>query len=327
MTAMFHSSHFFHTPRATGDMHDTLGAVQLGNMIQCVLLGMLTTQTYQYFGEFKGDSRWLKAMVATVWICELASSASIDRAVYGLLVVGPGESLAAKKPPTSLFLGFVFSGISTGIVQGFLAWRVYKFSRSWILPSACWILALYGFVANIVAFSTAWATINGDLLFSSWLLIYRWLLLSLLVAGLITDIAIAAALTISLSRSKSSDATWSVAVIDKLMIWTLQTGILTSVLGAAVMILFLVSPIQWYWMAIFIFLSKVYSISFIAILHGRSTLREMSTPAVKGLEDALGSVNPKMRHSTAGDLVNFEMAGSSTSRENLEMKVQPRRFP
>ncbi|KAJ7708047.1 hypothetical protein B0H17DRAFT_1325068 [Mycena rosella] len=57
---------------ASLNLNTTIGALQIGVLISYVLLGVTTTQTYIYYCRFPDDSPKLKALVAAVWVCEMA---------------------------------------------------------------------------------------------------------------------------------------------------------------------------------------------------------------------------------------------------------------
>ncbi|KAF8309643.1 hypothetical protein DL93DRAFT_2085352, partial [Clavulina sp. PMI_390] len=47
-----------------------LGMTLIGNMLASVLFGVITVQTKSYFSRFPQDSRWVKGMVAFLWLSQ-----------------------------------------------------------------------------------------------------------------------------------------------------------------------------------------------------------------------------------------------------------------
>jgi hypothetical protein len=66
---------------------ETIGALFIGNLVSCVVLGVLLSQAYKYVRRYPGDRVVYKVLVSSVIILELADQALITHASYFYAVV------------------------------------------------------------------------------------------------------------------------------------------------------------------------------------------------------------------------------------------------
>ncbi|KAF9465545.1 hypothetical protein BDZ94DRAFT_1253378 [Collybia nuda] len=64
-------------------------------------------------------------------------------------------------------------------------------------------------------------------------------------------------------------------IIDKLILWTIETGLLTSLVALAQMICFLTMKSNLIYVSLYMVLPKLYSNCLMAMLNGRATLRNI----------------------------------------------------
>ncbi|KAN0135297.1 hypothetical protein V8E53_006862 [Lactarius tabidus] len=95
--------------------------------------------------------------------------------------------------------------------------------------------------------------------------------------GVVEDALIAGVMCWALYRKKTGIARTD-SMIMTLMAYTLNSGLLTCVLGAATTISFIISPGSLLTMAIFIPMGKCYVNSLLAMLNSRDYIRGRSTP-------------------------------------------------
>ncbi|KAJ8072630.1 hypothetical protein PM082_016189 [Marasmius tenuissimus] len=68
-------------------LNNTIGALEAGGMISCLLMGIVTIQVYYYYSKFPKDRVALTTMVVFVWICELGHSICISHLIYVITTV------------------------------------------------------------------------------------------------------------------------------------------------------------------------------------------------------------------------------------------------
>ncbi|KAJ7867150.1 hypothetical protein B0H13DRAFT_2670540 [Mycena leptocephala] len=128
-------------PAASFNLNTTLGSLQIGVLISYVLFGVTTTQTYIYYSRFPHDSWKLKALVAFVWICEIAHAICVGHTlyVYTISAYAHPERLAGPTP-VSLETSALLAGVIVVCVQGFFSFRIYAFSKKISLSILIWVM-------------------------------------------------------------------------------------------------------------------------------------------------------------------------------------------
>ncbi|KAJ7512714.1 hypothetical protein B0H11DRAFT_1947031 [Mycena galericulata] len=252
------------------ELGGTIGALQIGVLISYVLFGVTTTQAYIYYGRFPGDLPRLKLLVAFVWFCELAHVICFGHTIYVMTISDFGQPERLAYPPETLFVAVIFSCVISASVQGFFAFRIYRFSERLYIPCLSWILTVVRSVCSLIIF-VAGLRMSTFPVFAaqmSRLLVTTW------TVSAINDLLIAISLVYFLYRQRTSaNLTRTVAVIDKLIAWTIETGVLTSTIGIATLILFLKQPDNYAWLACFAVGARLFANSLLANLNSRTSLR------------------------------------------------------
>jgi len=170
-----------------------------------------------------------------------------------------------------LYVQIILGAIIAGSVQLLYARRVYILSKSVVLPILIMAFAAVAFSFGI--FYTA-REIALDYLYEFHSLI--WIASIALTVYAVTDVLIAGSMCWYLYRQRTgfsrTDSTLSI-----LMVYSIHTGLLTSVLATAVTISSAVSPASLIRVAIRWVLSECYINSLLAMLNSRDYLRDRST--------------------------------------------------
>ncbi|KAJ6580817.1 hypothetical protein B0H19DRAFT_485440 [Mycena capillaripes] len=253
---------------------NTLGALLIGVLVSYVLFGVTTTQTYLYSGRFPNDSGKMKSLVAFVWLCELAHVICIGHTLYILLITDFAHPERLSTVPISLGTSALFNGILAMCVQGFFSFRIYRLSKRLYLPLLTWTLSFLFLGATAVVF------VNGlqALPFSAFEKQWGWLLNSLWSVAAGNDLIIALALVFSLYRGRDESPRIG-AVVDKLIAWTIETGLVTSAAAILNLVCFVTMKKNYIWIAWYFVTARLYSNSFLASLNSRATLRTMNLDA------------------------------------------------
>ncbi|KAJ7867157.1 hypothetical protein B0H13DRAFT_1897677 [Mycena leptocephala] len=201
-------------PAVSFDVNSTLGAVEIGVLVSYVLFGVTTTQTYIYYSRFPDDSRKLKALVAFVWSCTLR--------VYDIDYAHPERILGT--PPISFTVGIVFSGVIGASVQAFFSFRIYGLSKTLYIPILTWGMSFLRLVLSAVIFFEALGVAAVDVSEVKW----QWLLTATWSISAANDLTVTATLVVLLYRERRNAHTRTGPLVDKLILWTIETGMLTS---------------------------------------------------------------------------------------------------
>ncbi|KAJ7788417.1 hypothetical protein B0H14DRAFT_261837 [Mycena olivaceomarginata] len=253
---------------------NTLGALEIGILTSYVLLGVTITQTYIYYSRFPQDPRKLKALVAFVCVCEIAHAICIGHTLYVWTIsdyMHP-ESIF-NFSPQSLITTVFFSSLIAACVQGFLPFRIYGLSKKLYISIIIWAMALMRLLGSTVLF-VAGLRIPSSIqrLTAQW----EWLIMVICAVGAATDVATTAALVTILVRQRSFAQKRTRALVDKLIVWAIETGLLTSASGIATLVCFALMPKNFIFLGMFVVLSRLYANTLLASLNSRETLRTMN---------------------------------------------------
>ncbi|KAF8152106.1 hypothetical protein K438DRAFT_1987916 [Mycena galopus ATCC 62051] len=245
-------------PVASFNPNPTLGALQIGTLISYALFGVTTMQLYSRFPD---DSHVLKVLTAFVWVCEVAHRVCIGHTLYTFTIsdYGHPERLPGV-PSKSLAISALFDGLIAACVHGFFAFRIYTFTKKLYIPCLIWFMAflnLLGLIGIFIASmrATSWG---------SYLAQFEWLPTTTWSINVACDVAITATLVVVLRRQRSWAHNKTVALVDKIIVWTIETGMLTSVLSIVTLALFVTMTENFIWLAFHVLGPQLYSNSLLA---------------------------------------------------------------
>ncbi|KAJ7208206.1 hypothetical protein GGX14DRAFT_454159 [Mycena pura] len=252
------------------NLNPTLGAYQIGVLLSSVLFGVLSSQTYVYFTRFPNDLMKTKTLVGFMWICEAGHEICIAASLYGYTITGYGDPETLLRMPSTFVVAVLLHGIISGAVQGFFAFRIYALSKTLYVPCVCWMLGLLRLVGTAMVLGTG---LRGTL--ANYLVQWEWLLTVLWISGVVNDTMIAATLAFILYRERNNAFTRMIPLVNKLIRWTIETGIVTSTATCLILICYFAMRTNYIFLAVFVVSSRLYSNSLLASLNSRATLRKM----------------------------------------------------
>ncbi|KAJ7652119.1 hypothetical protein DFH06DRAFT_1094356 [Mycena polygramma] len=254
-------------------MDGTLGALEIGSTGCTFLFGILTVQVYIYQRTYSADSRFIKALVGSVWILELGHTIGTNHAVYYMTIKAFGRPDLLVKLPNSLAVTLLFEGFMTFLVEGFFTYRVYRIYGTRYI-AVFWFLAAMRLLASAAMCILCFIP-PVPVPFSAFAAKYDWLLEIIQIIGALVDVGIAVALCIYYFRHKDTTFTSTNKLIDKLIAWAVSTGLTTSLISVLTLVFFLTMKNNLVWVSMYVLVGKVYSNSLLATLNARNGLREI----------------------------------------------------
>ncbi|KAJ7654751.1 hypothetical protein B0H17DRAFT_1186154 [Mycena rosella] len=246
------------------------GPILAGTQFNWALLGTLTLQVYIFHVSFPKERAWLKALVYTIFVLDVAQTAIASHFAYALLVNGWGDPTALTHLPWSSAAVPIFTGLISAAVQIFFAWRIYALKGE--NPFALAISVLIVMLALMQCFSA----IISDALFSVTTELSE---ITKLMAGVkvwligsaVCDIVITFTMIVILSQYQQKTP-WKKtdSMITKLIYSTVETGAITSVVAILDVVLFILFPNNYLHEAPAFMLGKVYSNVLLATLNQRA---------------------------------------------------------
>ncbi|KII83843.1 hypothetical protein PLICRDRAFT_443783 [Plicaturopsis crispa FD-325 SS-3] len=204
-------------------LDSTLGAIEIGLVLSSCLFGVATCQVHSYFRKYPNDARWTKALVSVVWFCELARIIATSTSTYTYAVrdFGQPQKLWIRTP--GIPITALMSGIVGPVVQSYFAYRIRRVSGKSPIAFVCWGLAILCSSGCFLSAVEGFRVKSGHQLVKEW----RWLYSGTLAVSAILDITIAVSQCYFFKNERAHAMRRMAKVLDRLMLWTIQTGLLT----------------------------------------------------------------------------------------------------
>ncbi|KAF8150473.1 hypothetical protein K438DRAFT_1988432 [Mycena galopus ATCC 62051] len=282
----------------SSNLNTTLGALEIGVVVSCVLFGVTTLQAYIYYTRFPDDSRFLKGLVAFVWILETAHTVCLVVLLYTFTIsyYAQPELLLGDTPrPKSLSTATLFSGFIAACVHSFFSFRIYVLTKRLYVPSLIWFMAFLHLVGRIVICATSLRTASLQAYLSQW----EWLLTTNWCISVACDFLITTTLVVVLHRRRSQALKKTAALMEKLIGWTIETGMLTSTASLFMLAFFVSMKDNFIWLAFYALGTRLFSNSLLARqvvwTTAQETLRAMNEVSLSSLMPAVVPVSNSER--------------------------------
>jgi len=223
---------------------------------------------YYYFNRYPKDDYRLKLLVVFVWLLDTVHQALISHTSYTYLVTNYANPAYLGHIVRSLVVMVQFSAFICLCVQLFLVQRVWALSHRNIPITVVLLLLVVGeFISTTLYFAKAVQFDSFDQL-PQIFNISR----SINILGAASDVAIAFTLIVLLHRSRTGFSR-SETIITKLVIFTINTGLLTSGCAVLSLITITVFPNNFIYITFFVLIGKLYTNTLLATLNARRSSR------------------------------------------------------
>ncbi|KAH9036943.1 hypothetical protein EDB85DRAFT_2142733 [Lactarius pseudohatsudake] len=216
------------------------------------------------------DSKLLKFFVAFITFMDALHTIMCTYAIYWYLILNFGNVESLMDNMWAMSLQVIFSIIVSSSVQFYYARRVYVVSRSIILPILIVVVVVVGCGAGLYLTAMAFTLKRFSDVHTS-----VWPSYVALGAVALADGLVAASMCWSLYRRKTGFAKTD-SIILTLMAYSINSGLLTGILGITATICFIILPTTMVWLAFSWAMSKCYVNSLLAMLNSRDYVRDRS---------------------------------------------------
>ncbi|KAJ7648133.1 hypothetical protein FB45DRAFT_1102841 [Roridomyces roridus] len=288
-----------------GQYDTTLGAMSVGYVLAWGLYGVLSTQAFSYFQKFPKDNKWLKLLVSSLWLLDTVQLALIGQMLYDWLVINYGnpasfqvnsiwtfsrDSVNGDLKPIFMvqFVGLthvlknliilivefiLFVQVSLGL--GINRWYFVVSDGNWILCSVIILLSLFFFVFELAAVVRMFQLQELALFYK-----FQWTSSAGLACASMADVLIAVSLCWYLMKTRTGLQTKTDSIVTRLILYAINTGLLTSVVVLMDMICFLTMPDNLIHLSFNIMVGKLYSNSLLATLNFRNSVRKRNKDGI-----------------------------------------------
>ncbi|KZV66854.1 hypothetical protein PENSPDRAFT_654563 [Peniophora sp. CONT] len=298
-------------------LSQTIGALFVGWGISTLVFGMFCLQTWTYFTRYPSDSIWNKMLVSLIWALEVTHQALIGHAcwTYTTTDFGHVEAIFLEETVWCVSAVVLLGAVVGAIVKLFLGYRVYKISKGNYL----WFGIISSLAISQLGTAIAFSVQASQVLISE-LIKLKTLGTVSLSLGAATDIVTALVLCFYLHTMRTGYRR-SDGVINRLIVFSVNTGALTSAFSLSVVVLYQVMPNNFIFIAIYFLVCKLYSNSCLATLNSRRFVGGRGTDAqanTDGSSHALAVLpgGPRSRQVTLNDLEGKD------SKANLQIGVR-----
>ncbi|KAI0338446.1 hypothetical protein BDW22DRAFT_1432484 [Trametopsis cervina] len=262
-----------------------LTAVFVGCCIASVFYGITSLQTFLYFSNAQDDSRFRKCVFGFLWILDSIHTVFIIYLVYYFSIFGPVHHIPYA-PDWRSSVVIITSNFSDTVIRLMFLHRIWLLTeRKWlaILPIGAITLATAGlgigddsFFNRTIAVADHGSLVYGSIMPSftfATLGSISWLLYATLSSALLVDFMLACTLCYLFHRMRSgferSDST-----LIKLMVYTINSGLFTSIVAGATLVTYALMPSSYIFMSVFFVMGKATLNSLLAATNARAHLRE-----------------------------------------------------
>ncbi|THU88451.1 hypothetical protein K435DRAFT_761823, partial [Dendrothele bispora CBS 962.96] len=252
------------------DIQSTIGPMFLGMAIGLALWGVSCIQTWYYYDNYKRDTLYMKTLVALVFISDTIHQGIICWIIYRYTISFFGDVVHVQSVDKGIYIEVLFNAFTGTMVQCFFTYRIWQFRKQTVLISVISLLIL-----GELAVSLAYALqgLVEDLDDFAKIRKLKGLSMSINVLAAVGDLMICGSICRMLNSSKTGHA-WSNHALNRLMIFSVNTGLVTSICACCSLLFILVLDEKYFVYACFYFIiGRLYSNSFLATLNARRRIR------------------------------------------------------
>lgn len=292
----------------------TIGAVFIGMLVAAVLHGVSCVQAWYYYNH-QSDKWPTKLLVASVMIFDTIHQALITHTVYTYCITQWGNPNQLGLLVWSLLVEVLFNGLTAVLVQSFLTMRVWLLSnRSYLLTGTLVLLVAAEFVSVIV-----FTAISIRLETFAKLANLEALSVTVNALAAAGDVLIAASLCTILHKSRTGFRK-SDTMINKLIMFAVNTGFLTSICACASLISITVAGHTFIYIAFFFCIGRLYTNSLLATLNARKHIRGTDHDGINSTSG--GQFSMSARETTTHKLGSGGINSRKHHPANISINIQ-----
>ncbi|KAI0368670.1 hypothetical protein BV20DRAFT_453271 [Pilatotrama ljubarskyi] len=245
----------------------TIGMTLIGLAVTASLFGVSTAQMVWYYKHYPRDRRFLKMLVALVWTFDAFHLVLYLATMWIYLVLKQVEALGPTLLPWESNVQLLCNACAIVTIQAFYAYRIWTLSQSRYLAALLVTFVLGDFGLAFALFIKSIMTDNVQDYIG---LSHLDIALSSITA--FTDVLLSGTLVVLLAMSRTGSAGAN-RLINKLVLYTINTGLLTSFCAVLSLIAVAILPTTSIYVMFYYIGARLYSVSLLATLNARESLR------------------------------------------------------
>ncbi|KAG1890079.1 hypothetical protein F4604DRAFT_645527 [Suillus subluteus] len=222
-----------------------IGPTQVGGLLSAALFGCLACQSYLYFARFMSDGFAIKITVSAIILIQLGQFVCMISTLWTMTVSTYGDPSQLNVLPLVADVSLLLSGMTVFIVQSFYAFRLWKLTRSIFLPILCETISVVAHTSMVVLLARAISMTDLVTFINS-----QTVLIALFwIARGVCDLTTTVGVGWSLKKRRVSHFN-TVTMVDRLIYWTLETALITSLISIAIVMLFVFQKQNFVWFGV-----------------------------------------------------------------------------
>ncbi|KAI0788212.1 hypothetical protein C8Q74DRAFT_1256579 [Fomes fomentarius] len=265
-----------HEERQITSIDGTFGALLLGTFFSILIYGINIHQTYRYFRSFYSDGVYMKGTVVVLGFGEMLYSILSVHICYHYLVTSYMDEHALW---TSIWSFYLLTPALISIVlttQIFYVRRVYivgsRSMRTMLIPVMIRMLGGAGFGLAL----SVELTKHSDIRYWPQL---TWLSSGGFPFALVTDVMLTCMMIIYFRTSRTGLKSTE-TLLNTLIVYTINTGLLTSTLSLCSLVLALALPKDFIFVAVNMCAAHSYVVSVLAVMNSRTSLTAIANATI-----------------------------------------------
>ncbi|KAI0631856.1 hypothetical protein C8Q77DRAFT_1159589 [Trametes polyzona] len=305
-------------------LDDTFGALLIGTFLSLILYGISIHQAYRYCKLYlDSDGMKLKLFVAWILAIETLFTALCMYTCYFYLVVNYLRPLELLRGLWSLQMIPMLTGLMIFAIQCFFARRVYLLRphyRPLVAASVVFAVVAFGFATAESVKAVKVVTIER---FNN----YKWIDCAAAACAVVSD-GLTTIMLIVILRQSRTGFKQTDHILDRLILYTVNTGLLTTIFNILAVIFASVYRDKLIDAAIVIIDAKIYSNSLLAVLNNRRSLTSPCGTSEAGIS-VRGFAETSTENSSKGITTQATASRLWTSQDSvgcetiIEIKADP----
>ncbi|THU96104.1 hypothetical protein K435DRAFT_665112 [Dendrothele bispora CBS 962.96] len=257
---------------ATAEIYDTIGAMFIGMVVGLVLWGFSCLQVWFYFDNYKSDPVLLRTVVFLTWLSDTIHQTLVVHVVYTYVIAFFGDVGHLDKVIWSVYIEVLFCAFTGFLVQSFFAYRIWQcgYCKIPLIPTK--ILLVVAELFTSVAY-VCQGLAQGLHTYEQ-LKQLKALSMTVNVLAASGDVVLSVSISYMLTASKTG-FTRSNHLINRLVLFSINTGLLTSLCACCSLLFILVLPNTFWYFAFYFVISRFYSNSLLATLNARRRFNQI----------------------------------------------------
>ncbi|KAH9166927.1 hypothetical protein EDB89DRAFT_180546 [Lactarius sanguifluus] len=282
------------------NLNTTMGMILIGLILDTMLYGIVFFQTYLYFTSGARDRTSLRALIVVLWTLDTLQLALLCHAAYHFLVLSNGRPDDLAISVWSLNLEIAPSVIATFMVRCFFTVRLWHLSQG----NRFLICTIMAFALPQLGIGLGMCVTSFQAEKFSELPKYMGLMTTQMSAAATADILITGPLLYYLKKSKVAGTRRTNSLINRLIVWTVNTALLTGVVETAQVISWVSATKTLIFLPFHLILAKLYTCSMLAMLNGRRGLRQTFDDPIHTLPRHRSSIVISLHGDDTGPVLN-----------------------